>query len=196
MVNATILGIQLEKIKESDPVQREHMDMITDMYMIRKEKLIKELVEKDEERIRNGEITINEETNDVIFKNNHEITQETNEDTIMKQAMQNDDKTIDSEAANSMAESVNGINIFGGSSVATSKKSRKTIMTEDTNENRKKKKTGETNHNSSMQVDGEGKKTYSNALVNKGKGNGQLRKEDGISERRVRFQFRLKRVFS
>ena len=194
LVNATILGIQLEKIKESDPVQREHMDMITDMYMIRKEKLIKELVEKDEERIRNGEITINEETNDVIFKNNHEITQETNEDTIMKQAMQNDDKTIDSEAANSMAESVNGINIFGGSSVATSKKSRKTIMTEDTNKNRKKKKTGETNHNSPMQVDSEVKKTYSNALVSKGKGNGQLRKEDGISEIRVRFQFRLKSI--
>ena len=194
MVNATILGIQLEKIKESDPVQREHMDMITDMYMIRKEKLIKELVEKDEERIRNGEITINEETNDVIFKNNHEITQETNEDTIMKQAMQNDDKTIDSEASNSMAESVNGINIFGGSSVATSKKSRKTIMTEDTNKNRKKKKTGETNHNSPMQVDSEVKKTYSNALVTKGKGNGHLRKKDGISEIRVRFQFRLKSI--
>ena len=160
------------------------MDRITDMYMIQKESLIKEMAERDDEMIRRGAVVIDEETGKVEI--NHKSTQEvTNEDTIIiKQVMNTDNKTINSDTTNSIAASANGNDVHMSSSKATSKKSRKTNTPVDPNNNRKKKKTTNENHN----VNDTDKKSYSNVLITKYPISDV---NDTPPTIRIQFQFRL-----
>ena len=68
-VHTTILEIAIEKIKEKDPAQRDNMGRITDMYLVRKEMLLQEMVAHDEEKIKNGEIEF-EYNNKETYSNN------------------------------------------------------------------------------------------------------------------------------
>ena len=131
--NATILGIQLEKIKEAGPQQQDNMDRITDMYMIQKETLIKEIVNNDEKMIRDGAVIINEELGEVVI-NHNKITQDhvTNEDVIMTHVMNGDDKSINSDTTHSMVDSAKDIDV----QMSTCK----TNMSIDPNNSRKKTK--------------------------------------------------------
>ena len=64
-VHNTILTIALEKLKEPDETEQDNMQRISDMYYIRKQLMIQEMVEHDENMLDNGVITIDDESGEV-----------------------------------------------------------------------------------------------------------------------------------
>ena len=180
VVNATILGIQLEKIKEDNPKERENMDRVTDMYMIRKKQLLQEMALRDEAMIQDGVIVIDDDTG-VVKMGNLGDTQE-EDDVIMTKVLENDNKTIHSEATQSYPESAHGIEVKMSDST-TSKKSRRTSPTGDPYTMNKKKKINENSGNDDT------KKSYSKVL------NSRMEQENCDAPNiRIRFQFRLNAI--
>ena len=75
-VDEMILGLQLEITKEEDEIKKKNIELISDMYFIQKKMLIEEMVEHDEEMIKQGEVIINEETGEVTIPSNKKQKQE------------------------------------------------------------------------------------------------------------------------
>ena len=63
-VHNAILEIAEESVKESDVAKQQEIERVSDMYIIRKQMLLKEMAEYDEARIKNGDFDFEYENND------------------------------------------------------------------------------------------------------------------------------------
>ena len=215
--NKTILGLKMEQAKEPDEKQRKEIAVIEEMYKSKKKKIIENMVVHDEQLIKDGKITFNNDTGEVYIPNvietmnnkergvnnmqtnKNEYTQITNNDIIITQnevmnmndAM-NDETTVKSDDTKSLAESAKAINPSIENTPSVEMEDMNLHNTVSSSLQRRSKNQQDDNQ-SAKENHGSAKPSYSQAII----GENNMMNKNNAAERktiRIRFQFKANNI--
>ena len=213
-VNRTILGLKLEQTKESDEKQRKEIEVIEDLFQRQKKTLIESRVSHDEQLIKEGKITFNNNTGEVkiveeceenmevnstgespnivdniqVTSNEHLVTQ--TEDVDMSETGI-EDETIHSKDTKSLADSAKAINTQNSTSTEKRKENSNTQLSASSLRKNIPMNTnyGTTSVDNSNTTES-AKLSYSQATRGNSNKESEPNHIDGSNSVRIRFQFK------